>query len=421
MATFAFKAGGTAGTIEAPDRAAAIRELAKRGTAPTSLVHVDASAKASAAIEPKKPYSAAARPTQKAVVTKRRGSVMSRSETAMFMRELATALQAGLPLVQSLRTLGRQGRSGGRQEMLESLIHAVEHGRSLSDAMAAWGKPFGDLTVNLTRAGEVSGRLGDVMMQTAELLDRDMKLRRSILGATLYPMILFVLIVCAIIVIVTWIVPQILSGLGGLTIELPWPTRVVQGTAAFFTNNWLAVLITTGAALLIGVKYYASPEGRMNVDRRLLKVPLLGPMLREVAVARFTRTLATLVSAGIPILTALRVTKGTLGNRAMEGVIDEVCDAVAAGRTIADPLEKSGYFPPMLVQIVNLGERSGRLDELLHQASRAFEERTEMSIKLFTTAFPPLLIVSMAGVVGFVVLAIVMALLQSHESVMRGV
>ncbi len=259
------------------------------------------------------------------------------------------------------------------------------------------------------------------MMQTAELLDRDMKLRRSILGATLYPMILFVLIVCAIIVIVTWIVPQILSGLGGLTIELPWPTRVVQGTAAFFTNNWLAVLITTGATLLIGVKYYASPEGRMNVDRRLLKVPLLGPMLREVAVARFTRTLATLVSAGIPILTALRVTKGTLGNRAMESVIDEVCDAVAAGRTIADPLEKSGYFPPMLVQIVNLGERSGRLDELLHQASRAFEERTEMSIKLFTTAFPPLLIVSMAGVVGFVVLAIVMALLQSQESVMRGV
>jgi type II secretory pathway component PulF len=156
----------------------------------------------------------------------------------------------------------------------------------------------------------------------------------------------------------------------------------------------------------------------MRVDTTLLRLPLLGRLLRDVAVARFTRTLGTLTSAGIPIIAALRVTRGTLGNRAMEGVIDDVAEQVAAGKTIAEPMERSGYFPPMLVQIVNLGERSGRLDQMLSQAARAFEERTEQSVKLFTTALPPLLVVGLACVVGFVVMAILLALLQVQDAAM---
>jgi type II secretory pathway component PulF len=138
--------------------------------------------------------------------------------------------------------------------------------------------------------------------------------------------------------------------------------------------------------------------------------------MRDVAVARFTRTLGTLTSAGIPAVMALRITKGTLGNKAMESVIDRVCEQVSSGQTLAEPMEKSGYFPPMLVQIVNLGERSGRLDQLLNQAAGAFEDRTEMSVKLFMTALPPLLVVVLAGVVGFVVMAILLPLLQMQES-----
>jgi type II secretory pathway component PulF len=164
-------------------------------------------------------------------------------------------------------------------------------------------------------------------------------------------------------------------------------------------------------------RVYRTPEGRLWIDTRLLKVPVLGRLLRDVAVARFTRTLGTLTSAGIPVLIALRVTKGTLGNKAMEQVIEGVIEKVAAGRTIAELMEQSEYFPPMLVQIVNLGERSGRLDQLLGQAASAFEDRTETSIKLFTTALPPILVVMLACVVGFVVLAIMMALMQFQSGV----
>ncbi len=162
---------------------------------------------------------------------------------------------------------------------------------------------------------------------------------------------------------------------------------------------------------------YAQPAWRLKFDTFILRVPILGRLLRDVAVARFTRTLGTLTAAGVPILQSLRITKGTLGNRAMERVIDDVAEQVAGGRTIAEPMERSGYFPPMLVQIVNLGERSGRLDEMLNQAARSFEDRTETSVKLFTTALPPILVVILACCVGFLVLAILLPMLQMQDSI----
>jgi type II secretory pathway component PulF len=344
------------------------------------------------------------------------GRVMSRSEMANFVRELSTALMAGLPLVQALRTLARQGRSPRQKQLLAGIIEQVEHGRSLGDAAASAGKPFSELTINLVRAGEASGKLGEVLRQAADLLDRDVKLRRALLAATLYPMILASLITIAVIVIVTVIVPKLLAGLPNHNLVLPLPTRIVQGVAHFFGGYWWLIIPGLALGVLGLVRTYGTPGPRLRIDRWLLSAPLLGPLLRDVAVARFTRTLGTLTSAGIPILQALRITRGTLGNRAMEGVIDEVCEQVSAGKTIAEPMERSGYFPPMLVQIVNLGERSGRLDEMLTQAADAFEDKTESSVKIFTTALPPVLVVVLACLVGFVVLSIMLPLLQFQES-----
>ncbi|MDI1290487.1 MAG: type II secretion system F family protein, partial [bacterium] len=290
-------------------------------------------------------------------------------------------------------------------------------GRNLSDAAASWGRPFTELIINLIRAGEISGKLGEVLLQASELLDRDLKLRRAIAAATLYPIILLVLIVGAVIAVVTIVIPRLLEPLKGQVASLPWPTRVVAGAADLFTGYWWIILPSVVAVVVAITRTYQSEVGRMWIDTRLLRVPALGRLLRDVAVARFTRTLATLAAAGIPILAALKVTKRTLGNAAMEKVIDHVCEQVTAGRTLAEPMEKSGLFPPMLIQIINLGERSGKLDEMMHQAARAFEDRTEVSLKLFTTAFPPVLIVLMAGVVGFIVAAVILALLQFQESV----
>ncbi|HLO41044.1 MAG TPA: type II secretion system F family protein [Phycisphaerales bacterium] len=422
MPTFAYKtiSGGPAATIQAIDRPSAVRELMRKGITPVSVETVEMTAPRTEPGAPRQP--AKARPAgasalggpQNALFASR---AMSRTEVASFIRELATAIQAGLPLVQSLKTISRQGRNDKQRVVLEKCIAEVEHGRSLADAFAANGNEFNELIINMVRAGEASGKLEEVLHQAADLLDRDVKLRRSIMSATLYPFILFIMLVLAVIVIVTFIVPRVLESVKGSAMTLPLPTRIVEGIAGFFGGYWWAII----PAVVVGVyglgSLYARPDFRLWFDTTILKVPILGRLLRDVAVARFTRTLGTLTSAGVPILQSLRITRGTLGNKAMERVIDEVTEQVAAGKTIADPMEKSGYFPPMLVQIVNLGERSGRLDEMLRQAARSFEERTEVSVKLFTTALPPILVVFLAGCVGFLVLAILLPMLQAQDAI----
>ncbi|MFG0284819.1 MAG: type II secretion system F family protein [Phycisphaerales bacterium JB039] len=402
--------GGASATIDAPDRASAVRELLRRGVTPSAIEPVAAGSAVAGA-------DGAAMTGGRARGARLQVGGVSRADMASLIRELATAIHAGLPLVLALRTIARQGRSERQKAMLMSMIEQVERGRSLADAAAAQGRPFGDLIVNLINAGEVSGRLGDVLQQTAELLDRDVKLRRSLLAATLYPLILGVLITIAVIVIVTVIVPKLLDNLAGQMMTLPLPTRIVQGVAEFFHTTWWWLLPAVGLGIFGLGRLYRQPGPRLAIDRALISAPILGRLLKDVAVARFTRTLGTLTGAGIGVLQALRITRGTLNNRAMELVIDEVCDQVAGGKTIAEPMEQSGLFPPMLVQIVNLGERTGRLDELLNNAADAFDARTEQSLKLLTTALPPILVVIMASVVGFVVLAILLPLLEFQEQV----
>lgn len=418
MPTFQYQSPSANGTsngtavIDAPDRATAVRLLLQRGITPTRVDEVAGSRRNDA------PNVDGAAATPRSIRLPGT-SAMSRSEMASFIRELATAIEAGLPLIQALKTIGRSGRSPKQKAMLEHVIHQVEAGKSLAEACKSWGRPFTDLIVNLMHAGEASGRLGEVLDQAANLLDRDVKLRRSLLGATLYPLILTVLVTGAVITVVTWIVPQVLGPLAGQlkASDLPLPTRVVQGSAHFFAHYWWAVLLGTVGILISSSRIYATPGPRLKIDRTLLKIPVLGRLLRDVAVARFTRTLGTLISAGLPALTALRITKGTLGNKAMEREIDFVCDEVAHGKTIAEPMERSGYFPPLLVQIVGVGERSGRLPQMLNQAAGAFEDRTETSLKLFTTALPPVLVVILAGIVGFVVASILLPLLQLQEHI----
>jgi type II secretory pathway component PulF len=408
--------------IDALDRGNAVRELMRRGEVPSTLEEVGdqgAGPTPGAEIGLNGSRGSGTRNGQGSGGFTI-GSVMSLSEMTSFMRELSTALRAGLPLVQGLKTIARQGRKDAQKAMLSRIIDQVEHGRSLSDAFQAQGQPFSELTVSLTRAGEASGRLGEVIGHAADLLDKDLKLRRSLLTATLYPMIIAVLVLVAVVVVTTVIVPELLKNMNAQALELPWPTRVVRGFAMFFANYWYVALGAAGAVIVAATSWHRTREGRMATDRALLAAPLVGPLMRDVAVARFTRTLATLTASGIPVVTALKVTKGTLGNRAMEEVIDRVVDQVSAGKTIAQPMEESGYFPPMLVQIVNMGERSGKLEELLEQAANAFEDKTEQSVKVFTALLPPVLLMFLAGIVGFVVMAILLALLEVQDSVMRG-
>jgi general secretion pathway protein F len=421
MPTFEYQpiGGSNAAVIEATDRAAAVRQLREQGITPVSLKQVERRARRRDVPVDSAAHSMRSAPTRTSSVSVQnsRRRAMSRGEMASFIRELATAVMAGLPLVQALKTIARQGHSARQRAMLDHVIKEVEHGRSLGDAANSWGPPFTELTISLIRAGEMSGRLGDVLEQAANLLDRDLKLRRTLMSGLLYPAILGVLITIAVAVIVTVIVPRILAPLQGQlrNVKLPWPTRVVTGVTDFATSYWwLITIVLVGGILWLGA-LYRNPTSRLAIDRFLLKTPVLGRVLRDVAVARFTRTLCTLVSSGLPALTALRATKATLGNRAMEVVIEQVCDQVSSGKTIADPMEKSGFFPPLLTQIVGVGERSGRLPQMLGQAANVFEDRTETSVKVFTTVFPPILIIIAAMIVGFVITAILLPLIQLQE------
>lgn len=449
-----------ASTIDAPDRAAAIRELVRRGVTPTKLEIASDNASSAAfttsnaSRSTESPVStngqsngqsnssttlaskASSAPSRANAATSTRPTLvssqdpsltnsassffarpaMSRAEVASFIRELSTAVQAGLPLIQGLRTIARQGRGDTQKAMLHAVIERVEQGKSLGDAMAIQGRTFNELTVNLVRAGEASGKLGEVLQQAADLLDREIKLRRGVLAATLYPMILAGLISISVVIVVTVIVPNILKPLAGKLVKLPLPTQIVQAIASFVSGYWWAIIPAIAAILYTIITLYRTPGPRLWFDGFILRVPVLGRLMRDVAVGRFTRTLGTLVAAGIPAVAALRITKGTLGNRQMERVIDDVCDQVTSGKTIADPMEQSGLFPPMLVQIINLGERSGRLDQMLNQAADAFEDKTETSLKLFTTALPPILVVMLACVVGFIVLSILLPLLSAQEA-----
>jgi len=393
-------AGGPAspGTIDAPTRAAAVRELADRGITPSRLEEAtDSLASFKGSLRSRSP--------------------MSNTELASFMVELATAVGAGLPVVPALRTIQRTARTQSQREQLNRVIDDVEQGASLADALKRAGKPFGELVVSLVHAGEMAGRMPEVLTQAATLMDRDVKLRRALIAAMVYPAIILTLVVLAIIVVVTVIVPRVMASVEGQIAIMPWPTRIVQGAASFFTHWWWAVILGGALVVLTASRMYAKPDTRFAVDRFFLRIPVLGRLIRDVAVARFTRTLGTLTAAGLPVLTSLRITRATLGNRALQVAMDAIAEQVGAGKTIADPLERSGLFPPLLVQLVNLGERTGRLDELLLQASSAFEERTEQAIKIFTTVLPPLIICVLACVVGFIILAILLPLLQLQEAI----
>ncbi len=398
--------GSTADVIDAPDRASAVRLLRARGITPLRL-------------EPMHDARSAAGASSGPIRVPVLGRSVSRSDFASLIREIATAAQAGLTVMQALKTVGRQGRSPAQRDMINHLVSELEQGRSLAEAAKTWGRPFDDLTVGLIRAGEASGRLEEVLDQTALLLDRDVEMRRSLMAATLYPAILLGLISLAVGVVVTVIVPKILEPLEGQmsASDLPMPTRVVQGVADFAGAYWWAVIAAI-VLIVLGVrKVYATPGPRLAVDSFALKIPVFGRLIRDVAVARFTRTLATLVSAGLPVLSSLSITRATLGNRALESAIDEVCAEVAGGATIAEPMERVGFFPPLLVQIIGVGERSGKLDSMLRQAAGAFERRTESTIKLFTNVLPPLLVLLLAGVVGFVIAAVLLPLLEFQEAI----
>jgi type II secretory pathway component PulF len=255
------------------------------------------------------------------------------------------------------------------------------------------------------------------MHQLADLLDRSVELRRELIGATIYPLIVAFMIGVSIVIAVTFLLPRLLAPiLGQPGVTIPFPTKVLLAFADLVNNWWWAILGVVGIGFIAVRRWLAVRENRRRVDLLMLRTPVLGTLLRDVAVARFTRTLGTLVSAGLPILSALKIVRDTLGNLVLVEAIDGVQEKVTTGQSLAEPLERCGFFPPLLVQIVNIGEKSGRLEPMLLHAAGAFDRQVNNSLKLFTKLLPPVLLVFMALIAAFVLAGILLPLLEMQKA-----
>ena len=311
----------------------------------------------------------------------------------------------------------KQAASKNLQAILDFVIERVEAGVTLHQAAKEYGPPFDDMTTGMLRAAYASGRNAEIMHQLADLLERSVELRREVVGAVIYPLMIAGLIAVSVVILIVFVLPRVMKPIMNASLDLPMPTVVLMNISDFLASWWL-VLIGAGVMAYVAARnWLASPSNRLRFDAFVLRMPVVGRLVRDIAVARFTRTLGTLVSAGIPILSALKIVRDTLGNSALTQAVDQVSDKVTTGQSLADPLERSGHFPPLLVQIVNIGERSGRLEQMLLHAAGSFDRQVNNSLKLFTRVLPTILLIVMALIASFVLAAILLPIIELQKAV----
>jgi general secretion pathway protein F len=342
---------------------------------------------------------------------------VSPQEVSVFTRQLGTLLHAGIPLAEALGALAEQSDNKKLERTLAGVRQKVNEGASLADTLASHPLLFPDLYVNMVRSGEAAGNLDSVLMRLADFQDAQLALRSKVSGALTYPIIMMVLGSLVMGVLLVVVVPQITSVFEDMGKTLPWNTRLLIVVSDLAGGYWWA-LIPMGVAGYFGFRRWSrTPRGRAFLDRTKLRMWLIGPLVRYVAVARFSRTLATTLSAGVPVLTALEITKKVLNNTVLEKVVESARDAIREGESIAATLKKSGQFPSMMVHMVAVGERSGQLEAMLENVAGAYEREVDGKVARLTTILSPAIIVTMAIVVVFIVFSILTPILDMQNFV----
>jgi type IV pilus assembly protein PilC len=331
-------------------------------------------------------------------------------DLAIFFRQFSVMIDAGLPLVQCLEILASNQENMAFQKCLTGVRTTVEGGSTLANAMRQWPKIFDDLCTNMIEAGETGGILDTILQRLATYVEKAVKLRQAVKSAMIYPVSVISIALLVVGALMKWVVPIFANLFAGLNVDLPLPTRIVMGMSNFVGRfGWL--VIPGLAALIFGTKWIrSSPKGRLILDGMLLKVPVLGLLLRKIAVARFTRTLGTLITSGVPILEGLAITARTSGNAVLEVSLMKVRKAVEEGRTIVDPLKESGVFPNMVVQMIGVGEATGAMDAMLQKIADFYEDEVDAATKDLLTLLEPLLIGFLGVAVGGIVISLYMPL-----------
>ena len=326
-------------------------------------------------------------------------------DLVVFTRQFATMIDSGLPLVQCLDILGSQQENKTFKEILIKVKESVESGSTFADALSKHPKAFDQLYVNLVAAGEVGGILDTILSRLAAYIEKAMKLKKQVKGAMVYPITIMSIAVIVVGVILVFVIPTFAKMFADFGGGLPAPTKIVIAL-----SNFLVKYIVVIIAALFGIKwaigkYYATPKGRKVIDALALKAPIIGPLVRKVSVAKFTRTLGTMISSGVPIMDGLEIVAKTAGNKIVEEAIYNVRQSISEGKTIAEPLAECGVFPAMVVQMISVGEATGAMDAMLNKIADFYDDEVDDAVGALTSMMEPLLMVFLGTTVGGLVVA----------------
>ena len=331
-------------------------------------------------------------------------------EIAVFFRQFSVMIDAGLPLVQCLEILAANQENGAFQKTLTGVRTTVEGGATLANAMRQFPKVFDDLTTNMIEAGETGGILDIILQRLATYVEKAVKLRSAVKSALIYPVSVISLAVLIVGALLKWVVPIFANLFAGLGVALPLPTRIVMGLSGFVGHFWWFFILGL-VGLIFGLRQVRKdPRGRYWMDFILLKLPVVGILLRKIAVARFTRTLGTLITSGVPILEGLSITARTSGNAVLEEALLKVRKAIEEGRTIVDPLRESGVFPNMVTQMIGVGEATGAMDNMLQKIADFYEDEVDTATKDMLAMLEPVIIGLLGVMVGGIVISLYMPL-----------
>ena len=331
-------------------------------------------------------------------------------EIAIFFRQFSVMIDAGLPLVQCLEILGANQENPAFQKTLIGVRTTVEGGATLANAMRQYPKIFDDLTTNMIEAGETGGILDIILQRLSIYVEKAVKLRAAVKSALIYPVSVVSLAFLIVGALLKWVVPIFANLFAGLGVALPLPTRVVLGLSAFVGQFWWFFIIGI-VGFVVGIKQIRKdPRGKYYLDLMLLKMPVLGVLLRKIAVARFTRTLGTLITSGVPILEGLSITARTSGNAVLEEALMKVRKAIEEGRTIVDPLRESGVFPNMVTQMIGVGEATGAMDAMLQKIADFYEDEVDAATKDMLAMLEPIIIGLLGVMIGGIVISLYMPL-----------
>ena len=345
---------------------------------------------------------------------------VSVKDIGVFTRQFATMINAGLPMVQCLDILAQQTEKEFFKTTVARVMADVEGGSTLAESMARHPKVFSTLYVNMVEAGEAGGILDVILVRLATFLEKLDQLQRKVKGALTYPSVVAIVAIGATCFMLIFIIPtfaRMFTDFGG---QLPLPTQIVMGLSDFLRGYWWAIAAAVVGTVVAIQRYYKTDNGRLVIDRLLLRIPVLGQVIRKGSVARFTRTLGTLISSGVPILSGLEITARTAGNRVVENAVVATRESISQGNTIAEPLKASGVFPPMVTSMIAVGEQTGALDEMLEKIATFYDSEVDTAVDALTAIIEPVMIVVMGTVVGGMLIAMYLPMFKLVSVVAGG-